>query len=1010
MRWSWRSAAEKRARARHGICSTGPRGLWDVKQMRTESKLRFLGMLMLAGALLPAQAARACDCSVLPTLGRAFDYSAMGFGENDITMSGSAFADNGNIGLATGGKKVTLSGGATIDGYIHHHSGTSVDLWSPAAAGSGTAVNDMSGPKADALAFAAAMAAFPPTQTYSKIDTPTTITGNGCVNIIRVNDDVSLGGADQITFDGGPDDYFIINVYGGVSFSGDGAINLVGGVESQHVLFNVLVSGKDVTISGDSSANATFITPDGKVTASGGGSSLGAFYGSGRDLSGRASVEGRPFQCDCTTIDPVLLGTNVQRPAAPARRGAGNSHFFLASFDFEAEEGKLEALRIDQPGDIYDKSGQPAVDGATNLFEAGRTPYWEAGAQLASNSSRKIYTTKGGVRTDFTAANITTADLGLIAADLLLFPNYPGSGVDTLPEGTTAVIDYVHGKDAFDEDVNGDFGEMRSWVLGPILHSNVLLIDGPRTALAAEDGYVSYLTAYEKRDRVVYAGGGSDTLLHAFDAGSWFDPADPLAFDPGSGSELFAYLPGVLLDRARKSVYDDDTVQFFVDGNLGAADAWLGDGTGTDVTKTVEEWATVMIAAMRNGGRGYLALDVTDPSAVGVPHGPYPKLLWEFTDAKLGYSWSVPIITRVKLKGTAAMLDHCGDDDGEDPCREQWVAIFAGGYEQDGNPNHGSYISNPLSAAWSDRSKAIFMVALDTGQLLASIEFDNAGVSGPSEMKYSISSTPAVLDLDGDGFADVVYVGDLGGQVWKWDVSAVGEDTADADTLIDNWPYGLFFKVDPEDLGGGVFRYRSMFVEPSAALIDGELNLAFGTGEREDLLYEGDPAEDENNRFYVVTDPDPTGPFAFPGTLAEGDLTDITGLGSDPDPADRGFYFVADDGEKFVGGTVIFGGFAITVSFVPEEASACGPGTAFLYLFDLETGTGFFAGGDAGVSNSGRTLSIGSGMPSSPRMSLGGAGGADDSLYVQTSTGELIKLDAPERSAQVGLVYWKQDF
>ena len=72
---------------------------------------------MLAGAfLLPAgQAAGACDCGVLPTLGRAFEYSAMGFGTNDVTMSGSAFADNGNIGLAEGGKKGTLSGGRIED-------------------------------------------------------------------------------------------------------------------------------------------------------------------------------------------------------------------------------------------------------------------------------------------------------------------------------------------------------------------------------------------------------------------------------------------------------------------------------------------------------------------------------------------------------------------------------------------------------------------------------------------------------------------------------------------------------------------------------------------------------------------------------------------------------------------------------------------------------------------------------------------------------------------------------
>ena len=902
--------------------------------MRTESKLKLLGTLMVAAALLlPAGPAGACDCGTLPTLKSAFEFAAFGMGKNDITMSGSAFADNGNIGMAGGNAaKVIMSGGATIDGYIHHHLGTSVSLWSPAAAGSGTAVRDMSQQKQDVLDFSAALAAFASTQFYPGINNTLTIKGNGCINIIEVKGDIAVSGTKVLTLNGGPDDYFVFNVYdGSANFSGTGSIVLTGGLESHHVVFNLLKAGADAVLSGDGLANATFVTVNGKAVVSGAGSSLGAFYADGLSLSGGGSFEGRPFQCDCTTIDPALLGTNVQRPAAAANRGAGNSHFFLASFNFEAEEGKLEALRLDTAGDIFDRNGLPAVDPATNLFEAGRTPYWEAGTELLSNLSRKIYTTKPGpVRTDFDTA-LTVADLDITAPDLLLFPNYPASGVDTLLEGRDAVVRYIHGKDAFDEDGDLDFTDMRSWTLGPILHSNVLYLGRPMSALSFEDGYSGFFNKYEKRDRVVYAGGGSDALLHAFDAGSWFDPQDPVLFDPGSGAELFAYLPGLLLKDAKRGVYDDDTVQFFVDGNITASDAWLGTMPLAGGTKLEKDWTTVVVASMRGGGRGYLALDVTDPSAGAVQnHGPYPKPLWEFTHAKLGYSWSTPVITRVKLRGPLSMDDYCGMDDGEAPCREQWVAIFAGGYENNGDPNHSSYEPDPNSATWSDRSKAIYMVALDTGQLLASVEFDKTGATGPSEMKYSMPSAPAVLDLDGDGFADVVYEPDLGGQVFKWDISAVGEDTADPDTLIDNWPAGLFFKVDPEDMGSGVFHYRSMFFPPSAALVDGLLTLSFGTGEREDLLYEGDAAKDENNRFYVVSDPEPTGPLAFflsggapRPAVTEADLSDITILATDPDPSDRGFFFVGSDGEKFIADVIIFANHVITVS--SNDTRCCSP-------------------------------------------------------------------------------------
>ena len=38
-----------------------------------------------------------------------------------------------------------------------------------------------------------------------------------------------------------------------------------------------------------------------------------------------------------------------------------------------------------------------------------------------------------------------------------------------------------------------------------------------------------------------------------------------------------------------------------------------------------------------------------------------------------------------------------------------------------------------------------------------------------------------------------VYIGDAGGQMWKWDISDVGEDTS-GDPEIDNWEAGVFFR------------------------------------------------------------------------------------------------------------------------------------------------------------------------------------------------------------------------
>ena len=81
--------------------------------------------------------------------------------------------------------------------------------------------------------------------------------------------------------------------------------------------------------------------------------------------------------------------------------------------------------------------------------------------------------------------------------------------------------------------------------------------------------------------------------------------------------------------------------------------------------------------------------------------------------------------------------------------------------------------SSPANAAWTDESKAIFMVALDTGQLIASVEFDSTGANGPTEMKFSIPSAPAVFDINGDGWPDLLAA-DMSGTTHYKDKTTMG--------------------------------------------------------------------------------------------------------------------------------------------------------------------------------------------------------------------------------------------
>lgn len=703
----------------------------------------------------------------------------------------------------------------------------------------------------------------------------------------------------------------------------------------------------------------------------------------------------------------------------PTSRTLAGSAFYNAFFEPGKQAfwpGHLEAYRLSPNGTILDNVGNAAVDSTTGALIEPHAPFWDAGKVLALDNSRKIYTTLSNARAEFekttTALNTTVLDID--SSDPPSYPNYSASGVTTDSRLRDALIDYLHGQDAFNEDPSTSSTALRDYTLGDIFHSTPRIVSRPTRLYLGEGGYNDFYNANKERDRVIYAG-ANDGMLHAFDAGTFSSGNDPNTsevetsghryYSTGSGEERFAWVPGALLDTIKMIPINYPRTYYYVDGSPIHAEAWLGDGSGSDVDKSSDEWATVLVTGLREGGNAYLALDVTDPD-----HVDYPEFLWEFTDAKLGQAWADPIITRVKVQETGEG-DKCGAADGDGDCREQWVAILSGGYLPSGNPNSDAW-AGPADAGWTEQSRAVFIVALDTGNVLARIDH-----ASHSAMTFSIPSTPGVVDLDLDGFADVLYVGDLGGQVWKWDISAVGVD-GNSDGLVDNWPAGVFFNVPAADMGSGEFRYRSFFNPPAVAYDRGVVNVAFGSGEREALRYPGDSTKDDNNRFYVVKDRWPMGPYAFVDesstarpAITESSLTEVTNIKSDSNLTNNGFYFVGAEGEKFTSDVVIFAGFVLTTSYSPSAADVCtaATGESFLYAFRLQTAYGFYDHGLASAPQS-RRKSVGAGLASSPRMSMG-MDPSDDRLFVKTSKSKIVPAVPPPRENDgASVIYWRQNY
>jgi type IV pilus assembly protein PilY1 len=394
----------------------------------------------------------------------------------------------------------------------------------------------------------------------------------------------------------------------------------------------------------------------------------------------------------------------------------------------------------------------------------------------------------------------------------------------------------------------------------------------------------------------------------------------------------------------------------------------------------------------------------------------------------MGLTWSDPVITRVRV---------AVDGDTTPGGHERWVAVFGAGYDAASDPD-----SSPNAYSTSAlRGRAIYMVDLTNGKVLAKKVFtatatnDATGAQyGYPAMKYAVASQPAVFDLDFDGFADVIYMGDLGGNVWKWVVTAVGDDpihntTSNKSIGQPDWPFKLFFQANysnsPNPPVYGTTHFQSFFFPPTGVLRHGSLALAIGAGERaapESGVLDGNAANNDN--YYVMRDTDPLERLATPNdTLSEADLVDSDSLDAGTYScaqvaAGSGYFITARDREKFITNSVIFMGDVFTSSYIPaaDDSDPCvATGTSYLYRFSLDCGAGEWTD-EPGTAADKRRRLIGTGLPTRPRVSVGGlnsggagGGGCESKVVVVTSDGAIDNnCPAPLPSSGVKIRSWRE--
>ncbi len=391
---------------------------------------------------------------------------------------------------------------------------------------------------------------------------------------------------------------------------------------------------------------------------------------------------------------------------------------------------------------------------------------------------------------------------------------------------------------------------------------------------------------------------------------------------------------------------------------------WSNDIDGDGSIDKAKGEFVYAYATMGRGGRDIYALDITTPTS--------PTLLWSIIGgssdfSKLGQTWSAPVKTKMKVSGNVTD-----------------VLVFAGGYD----PNQDAKIDNTYTRRTDTQGNALYVVNARTGGLVWSAS-NSGAIATYEEMKYSMPSGVAVVGLmaddkgnayiDKNGLAGQIFVGDMGGQVWRFIVNNEASDTS----LISG-------KVFASVAGNSAADARRFYHEPELAVmtVEGKMNLTVNIGSG----YRGHPLDESiQDRFYSLR----TDKIGIHGsTLTESDLYDATDLATATDEdiaalnAKSGWFIrLTRSGEKVLSRPLVVAGQLLFNTYEPEadpEGCKAAPGVNRAYRVNLMDSTA--------VNGTTRyVVTKGSALPSNPQIYCKG-----NACWAYNDPSQLVEVKGPD--------------
>jgi len=610
-------------------------------------------------------------------------------------------------------------------------------------------------------------------------------------------------------------------------------------------------------------------------------------------------------------------------PVSRMERTTAGDKIYLALFQPKQNSmwsGNIKKFGVSQQnagniyiGDILDKNNLPALDDQGQILETAYS-YWTTlgmdGSDVEKGGVGEVLMRRSTARNIYTyLGNVNLTNSSNAFNNTNITPTMLGLSAGDT-SGRDKLVQFVQGYDAYDDDSNGNVNEKREWLLGSFLHSRPLLI---------------HYSPQPDSISVIYAG-ANDGMLHAF--------------RDNDGEELWAFIPPDLLNKLQ--ALRADVVESFIDGSPKAYITYKDDGS-------VDQ--AILIFGERRGGNRYWAIDVSDPYN--------PKLKWQINPDELNSSYAEigatdPVTARKGQTWSSPNIGKIAYGSGE-----KWVAFIGGGYDDNQD--------NEIPGADS-RGRAVYVVDILDGSPVKRFSFTEN-----NSMTYCIPSDIAAVDINGDGRIDRLYVGDMGGRMWRFNIN---------DSNPDNWSGRIIFESNP---GKDNTTGRKIFYPPDVTLekdVGGNYEmLFFGTGDREH------PKEGTViNRIYAIKDK------GSAQVLTENSLYDVTSdelqdsgttqarkneIITQLRSADGWFIKLElNVGEKSLAPPVIFFKTAYFTTFTPSsegmEGDPCyvGEGIARLYALVYTTGNAVFnldltndVGGTV-VKREDRSKIIGTAIPS----------------------------------------------